>query len=376
MFNKELIQFYIYRAITGISLSLITLFVPIYLYQLGFSLGKIILFFFFIALYFFVLILFTPIVVTKFGIRHSMLFSVSPLILYYLGLNYIQTYPILFFILPFFIALSDSLLWIGYHIYFLKYSKKDERGKQLSLNYIITLLTSVLGPLFGALLITILGYGLTYTIGAGLVFLSIIPLFLSKEFKRKPNFSHKDLFNYLLNKKNVNLNLSFVGYSVDSEINRVLWPIFIFIILQGVLHVGFIVSLTTFVSIVIIFIMGRLTDIKNKKSLIKIGAILNSLAWFFRIFVNTKLKIFLVDTFKTSSFYILRIPWEPYAYDLSKRRNYFEYFVAREMVFKGVRLIVFPLVILIFYLLPIKTAFISIFVISGLVSLLYTKIKG
>ena len=180
MLNKELNQFYIYKVIISISLSLISFFIPIYFYQLGFSLSKIIFFFFLISLYFFIFTLFTPRIITKFGIRHTILFSMLPLVIYFLSLNYINSYPILFFISPFFIALNESLLWVWYHIYFFKYSNEKSRGKQLSFNYIIIILTSLIGPLFGALLITNLGYVFTYTIGALLAFFSVIPLFFSR----------------------------------------------------------------------------------------------------------------------------------------------------------------------------------------------------
>ena len=376
MLNKELNQFYIYKVIISISLSLISFFIPIYFYQLGFSLSKIIFFFFLISLYFFIFTLFTPRIITKFGIRHTILFSMLPLVIYFLSLNYINSYPILFFISPFFIALNESLLWVGYHIYFLKYSNEKSRGKQLSFNYIIIILTSLIGPLFGALLITNLGYVFTYTIGALLAFFSVIPLFFSREFKAKLNFNYKDLFKYFFNKKNFNSNISFIGYSIESEIDRILWPIFIFIILKEILQVGFIVFLTTFVSLVIVFFMGKLTDLKNKISLIKIGSIFVSISWFLRIFVNTKLKILFIDTFRISSNYALKIPWETYAYNISKKRKYFEYFVARELIFKGTRIVVLPLFILIFYLFSLKIAFVLVFITSGFASLLYAKIKA
>ena len=76
--GRELNELYISRAIMAFALSLISLFVPIYFYQLGFSISKILLFFFLIALYFFVLTLFTPKIIAKVGIRHSILFSIPP----------------------------------------------------------------------------------------------------------------------------------------------------------------------------------------------------------------------------------------------------------------------------------------------------------
>lgn len=236
-------------------------------------------------------------------------------------------------------------------------------------------LISILGPLIGAILITNFGYGLLYVIGSGLAFISMIPLLLSKEFTIKLDFNYKDLFKCLFDKKNANFNLSFVGFSIESQINYVLWPVFIFIILSGVFEVGLIVSLTTFFSVMIILIMGKLTDTKNKRNLIKVGTILTSISWFLRTFVNTKFKIFVVDTFKKFSSNILFIPWDAYNYDIARKRNYFEYFVARQLVFKGVRVIVFPFIILMFYLLPLKTTFILTFIIAGLFSLLYKKIK-
>jgi len=373
--NRNLECLYSFRALMNLATSLISIFVPIYFYQIGFPIEKIILFFLLIAFYFFILNLFIHKIISNFGVKYSILLSIPFTVIYYLGVGYIEIYPFLFFILPLLTSLSEALLWVAYDLYFLKFSKEEFRGRQISYIYVVNIVTSIVGPLVGSLLIFNFGYNIVYFIVAGLALSSVFPLLIAGEFKDKYSFNYKNLLNFLLNRKNLGTNLSFLAYSVEFQIDILLWPVFIIMILKSVVDVGLLTSLTAFVSLIIVLIVGRLTDIKNKNYLIKIGSILTSFFWFLRIFVDTRIKIFFVDTFKKFSYNILLIPWEAHTYDIANKKNYLEYFIARQLIFKGGRIIILPLLILVFTLFNIKTAFIISFIISGFISLLYTKIK-
>ena len=375
LLNRNLKCLYSFRALMNIATSLISIFIPIYFYQIGFPIEKIILFFLLVSFCFFILTLFIHKIILNFGVKYSILLSIPFTIMYYLGVGYIEIYPFLFFVLPILASLGGAPLWVAYDLYFLKSSKEKFRGRQISYIYVVNLVTSIAGPLIGSLLIFKFGYNTVYFIVAGLALFSAFPLLLAGEFKERYNFNYKNLLNFLFNKKNLGTNLSFLAYSVEFQIDLILWPIFIIMILKSVLDVGLLTSLTALVSLIIILIVGRLTDIKNKNYLIKIGSILTSFFWFLRIFVDTKIKIFFVDTFKKFSYNILLIPWEANTYNLANKKNYIEYFIARQLIFKGGRIIILPLLILVFTLFNIKTAFIISFLISGFVSLLYTKIK-
>ena len=126
LINKEMNLFYISIFLYGIANSLIGLFVPIYLYQNQFSLYKIIIFFTLVSVFFLTFSITGAKVVSKIGIKHSMLLSTPFLAIYYLGLNFFVEE--MFYILPLFLAISMIFYNYGYHLNYIKHSNQKRLG--------------------------------------------------------------------------------------------------------------------------------------------------------------------------------------------------------------------------------------------------------
>ena len=98
--KKELNQFYSSMFIMTFAESLINIFVPIYLYKLGYPIYLVLFFYFLVSLYFILLAFPGAKIVSKIGEKHAILYSTPLAIFYYLGLIYIDKSVALFFILP------------------------------------------------------------------------------------------------------------------------------------------------------------------------------------------------------------------------------------------------------------------------------------
>ena len=66
---------------------------------------------------------------------------------------------------------------------------------------------------------------------------------------------------------------------------------------------------------------------------------------------------------------ILHLPWAAHSYDIAKRTNYFEFIVSREIIYNFVRVLIFPILMLIFWLNI--NPFIISFVLASLFSIGY-----
>ncbi len=348
--NKEMNLFYLAIGIMNFAQSLISLFVPIYLFNLGYSIPQII--FYFILTSFVSVVLSYPgaKVVSKIGIKHSILLSVPFLIIYYLGLRSIGTYPILFILLPIIISFRTPLYNFSYHLNFMAHSNRRKRGRQISFIMGIVLLIQVLAPLFGGLIATYYGFSVLYILGSVLLLFGTIPLFLTKENYKKINFTFKGLWKEIFSKRERGVLISFTSYAIESWIGRIIWPIFLITILVTVSKTGFIYSISILISLIVLFFIGRFTDKHKKEKLLKIGTLLFSLAWFLRIFAITPIKIFFIDSFRNIAQRFIRVPWEVKTYEIASRRGMFKFIVAREVIFNSVRVILMPLVILVFYI--------------------------
>jgi MFS family permease len=371
--NKEMNEFYATYGIFNFSLELISLFVPIYFYKLGYSLPWILFYYFLISLSFVIFSFTGARIVSKFGIKYSMLTTVPILIVYFIGLRFVPHLPLLFFILPFLASFKMILFNYSFHLNFLQHSDKKNRGKEEAALQASALFASFLAPFLGGIIIKLAGFPVLFTTGSLVLFFAFIPLFMSKEKFEPISFEKKNLIKDLFKKENLPCSLSFAGYAIESWIGAIIWPLFLFLILFNTESVGVVMSLTTILTFLIFYIIGKETDKRDKKRLLRAGTILYFIGWIGRLFVNSFVSILFIDTYANLTQKVLQVPWSAYSYDIAAKRNYFKFIVQREITFNLTRIMALPLLMLIF-LLNWHTFAIS-FALAAFASLLYVTLN-
>jgi len=371
--NKDINELYASMAIFNFGVSLISLYVPIFMYQRGFTISNILMFFVIAAVYYVLFSIPSAKISSRFGVKHTMLASLPLLIVYYLCLNYLVPGSVLFFILPA-IASGHSVLFnIAYHLNFIEHADRDKTARQMTFITMFSSFSQFASPFVGALLIINYGFGGGFAIGSAIILVSMFPLFFSKDVHEPMSFSIKDIWHYTTSKKHIPMNLSFLGYAVASIIGRLIWPVFLIVILGTVKMVGGIVSLTTFFTLISMYFVAKLADKWDKEKLIKIGTIMHFFGWVFRIFVYSPFSVFSVDTYKNISLNIVQIPWCAKFYEIARKKNYFEFIVAREIMFNVSRILILPLLVLL--IKYVGYGFQVSFIVAALFSLLYMCIK-
>ncbi|MBR9683533.1 MFS transporter, partial [Candidatus Woesearchaeota archaeon] len=130
--KKEMTEIYISIAIRAFAFSLLSLFVPLYLYsELGYSLNATLGFFLVYSVVFAVM---TPIaakIMARIGVKHTMLLSVPMYITYFMLLYGLKSYPIPLYLVSVFFGLGHALFWIAFHIEFTKFSDGHRRGEEV-----------------------------------------------------------------------------------------------------------------------------------------------------------------------------------------------------------------------------------------------------
>ncbi|MBT5021560.1 MFS transporter [Candidatus Woesearchaeota archaeon] len=348
--NKELNEFYLSIAIRTFGESLISIFIPIFLYQLGYPIYSIILFYIINAAGFLAFSYPGAKLVSKIGVKHSLLWSTPFFIVYYLGLRFVETHGWLFYVLPLILSMARVLYNYGYHLNFITHSERKERGEEISFIGIITTLMSLIAPLIGGLIAAYYGFTVLYLIGAGILLLAMTPLFWTKDKHEPIDFGIKDLYCESISKKEIGNIISFTGYAMESIIGRIIWPIFLIIILITVQKTGLVVMISMLISVVVFYFAGRITDKYSKLKILKFGTILYFFAWVGRIFANSAFMVLVIDSYKNISEKIVHVPWSAQTYDLAIREGYFKFIVWREIVFNLSRIILMPIILLIFYI--------------------------
>ena len=121
------------------------------------------------------------------------------------------------------------------------------------------------------------------------------------------------------------------------------------------------------------YLIGKITDKFNKSRLLKIATGFYVMAWLGRLLANATLKIFLIDSYKNLSEKFLEVPWSTISYDLASQENPYLFIVVREIVYNLARVIVLPLIILIFYIN--FHPFLISFALAAGCSLLYPRVS-
>ncbi len=366
--NKEINHFYIAIFLIFFGECLINIFVPIYLFNLGYEIYQILFFYFLVSFYFLFLAYPAAKIISRIGEKHSMLYSGLFLILYYVGLNFINLNKIFFFVLPFLLALRTVFFNFGYHLNYINHSDRKKRGRELAFVGILVLIVSILAPFAGGLLAN-LNFTIAFLVSSLFIFCGTIPLFLSKDKFEKIDFDWKKLWDIIFSKKNIGNFISFSGYAIESIIGVILWPIFLILLVGSINKTGLLISVSMLASFVAFYFIGKLTDKVNKIKLLKIGTWLYFVAWIGRIFSNSILRIIFIDSYKNLTGKIVDLPWSAQGYDLAKRHYYFSFIVSREMIFNFSRILVLPILIFIFWIdfYP----FIISFLIASIASLGY-----
>ncbi len=326
-FKKELYQVYLSSALRSFAISLIGLFVPLYVHvELGYTLKETLVYFVFYSLLFAV---FTPMAAAfsaKFGAKHSILLSV-PFHLVYISLLYAaQRFLVSLWLMALFVSLAMAFYWFGMNVIIYHATDHKHRGEEVGKRAGLSILATMIGPLLGGIMITKTGFGALFIFAAAVLFSSAIILFISPEQKQDFHFSFKSV----MNKKHWRDSLFFVSQGSWVSVEGIVWPLFIFSILGSYIYLGMVGSVLAAVSSILVFLVGKYSDHVRKRKIIKLIVPFESLSWIVRLLVATVNQVFAITIFGAIVFGIWQSPLRALELDKAKE-NPAGYFVSREI---------------------------------------------
>lgn len=370
---SELKRFNLSVFIKIVGRSLIGVFVPIFLYQNGFSIIDILLFQAIISLSFIILAPYGAKLISKIGEKHAMLLASPFEIAFFLLMPLVPQYSWLFYLLPVFFGIEMILYNISYHLVFTKNSHEKNRGSEVANIGMLVVLAGIISPYIGGIIASS-NFSLLFAISAGLILVSSIPLLVTKDSREQITFSIKNLWSNIFKKSEINTTLSFASYGIEQIIHVIIWPIIIISLVGSLGKTGLIVSVSAVLSLITYKIIGHFTDEHSKSKMITIGTYLHSAAWFMRLFVYNFYTIIAVDSYKNIVQKILHVPWAAKYYELSLETDVFEFIVRKEMIFHLARTFIYIVLIVVFWI-NYKPFTITI-LIAGITSLGYKYINA
>jgi MFS family permease len=283
---SELSEMYLAVFLRTIALSMVGIFIPLYLLKSGYRLPDVLLFY--TLFYGFGILNDVGVahLIARFGPKHVMRISFLLQVVFSLLLINLHNLPYAVFILSLVASISSTMYFLPYHIDFSKIKHPKHGGKELGFLQVMERVASIIGPLGGGLLATFVSPQAAFWAAAVAMFIATIILMLTPE----PVQTHQKLrFKGLKIKNEWRDYFSFTALCVENTTSILLWPIYLAAVVftgDAYVKIGGIASLSVFVAVVVAVPLGRLLDNQKGRLMIKYGTVANSFVHLGRLFVN------------------------------------------------------------------------------------------
>lgn len=341
--TKKLSELYTFIVLRSLAISMIGIFIPIYLIkELNYSLLQVLVFYVYLFIFFGLV---TPIcadLASKIGFKHLMLISLFPQLLFYYLLNQLGNVKTPLYILALIVGIAEGLFWLSFHLNFIFSTDKKHRGEEIGLWYILATVIAIIGPFLGGLILTLYNFHVLFMIVTTLLIISMIPLLYSKDIYKTSPLNWEKILEYSTGKDAI----KYMAYGIRSLTAVIFWPIFIFFSLYGYLSTGFVISFSSFVMVFVIWSIARLSDKINKDILIKLGSLFEGIIWLVKLVVRGFTQILSISVLGSIAYSMIDIPFSAQVYNKATKTKPVEYLIFREFFLTLGRLICLFIVIM------------------------------
>lgn len=325
--KKNLYELYLNQILRQIAFSLIGIFIPIYLFSLGFSLITAM---FYMVIYWIsvgAFSLFSAFISPKFGLKYTISITTLFYVLYFLLIMFIKpTTPVeIIYLIGIMGGFTQALYWIPLHSEFIKNSHRIHEGKEAGTFIALPTIVGIFIPLIGGVILKVLGFDILSILVIVIILLSGVPLLFGKDYKGF-NFHKKDV-KLMVSK----LSAPYFLFGSASMFSRLIWPFFIYTTLTDFVIVGGSATINGMGVVLLTIIAGRLSDKISKHKMIKLGAILYSLVWIGRIFATSQIDIMILSFLSGIFFTLMNVPLYVDFCNYAKKRNILGSAMSREV---------------------------------------------
>lgn len=327
---RELKELYASTAILTFAAAAIAVFEPIYFITIGFTLPDVLIFYGVVYVLYFLLLPFGGKFARSRGYEHGILYSSPFLILYYLSLFAIPYSKLFLGVAVLAFVVQKILYWPSFHADMARFGSVEARGREVGNIELLLSIVAVAAPALGGLIISTLGFKVLFAFVSALILLSNVPLLLTPEKFTPVPFSYREAWKDLIKPENRKDVIGRFGYA-EQLITAVVWPIFIFSVIPKFNQLGFIVSVTVFLTSVVMIIMGRLTDTRDRNKLMRVGIVFTFLSYPSRLAFSGFFGVLFNNTFYSISRSIFGIPYIASIYDKAKSGSVMRTLIYHEM---------------------------------------------
>ena len=293
---SEIAELYASRMLRMLALNIASSFMSIFLYQQGYSITFIALFWACFFLYKTIIAIPVSAIAARFGPKHGILISNLLFIPSMIAFALVPQYgEWLLAIVILFQGTSSALYSVSYGIDFSKIKSVEHAGKEIAYMNIVEKVTTGLSPLIGGIIAFLMGPQVVMVIAALLFTFAAIPLLRTSE-QEQPN-QKLDFrgFPWHLVRSNV---AAHIGTGFDVFTSGTVWSLFTAVFIIGVAKNnevyaanGALLSVVLFAALGASYAYGRLIDRKRGRELLIFASIANAITHLLRAFTNSPIGV-------------------------------------------------------------------------------------
>lgn len=372
--KQEIRELMLATMVVDFAAATVMLFEPIYLWNLGFSLQAILLYWAMVYGAYSILMPLGAKFASRFGYEHSILVGTVWLIVYFIALYSIQRFPTMIYATPILYAIQKTFYWPAFNADFAQYVGRKIEGRLVSTMQILTSLVAIAGPLFGSMIVEAFGFGWFFVCMGSVMILSNWVTLRTREKHTPESYEYAYTWKRFFTAKGLRQSLAYIGFG-EELIMLGVWPVFIFVMVKDVFSTGVVASFATLITVMLLYSVGRATDAKNKTNVLRLGVVMYAISWVARSFVSTGLQAFLGDSFGRFSKSVVHVPLMAITYDNAKNHTIMHTMMFFEGGLALGKFIAACLGLLIVSLLPQELGFQAIFFLAGGMTMLYALLQ-
>lgn len=264
--------------------SVIAIFIPILLLELDYTVREVILYYFIYHIFDVPLNVVARWFVTKMGARKTIILGTIFSIIFFIILYNLQPnhWPLLI-LLSLAAALYDSMYWVAHIYFFMESSKKRHSAKKdTSILFVVRKFAGIFAPAFGAVLLLAVSERALIAVSGIILFLSIVPLFFMKSVHDRPKKKPLKMKAFFAKTKTLREYVTYGLYSLHADVENVIWPMFIYIVLQNIESVALVPIIVSLTAIIFAYLAGKMKQ-KYSLRLVGAGAALIGFIWLLRL---------------------------------------------------------------------------------------------
>jgi len=279
-YRRPLNSLYLTTSILHFGLSMIGIFVPIYIFQLTGNFYYLPAFYGVLSLTAIFSLLAAPTFLLRLGAGRSVLLANVFRILNLLLLLLAARNPLLILPAAIFEGLTIPTFWVTYHSVFLASGKDGEFGRKIAWMGVFVSVVSALAPFFGGLVVATFGFPVLYGLGMLLILLSSIPILWVGDHLGFRFVGAKQILAETFSRPWRPVLTGFLGIRLENVIAALFWPLFLFGVVKSFTNLGAVTSVFAVVEVALMVVAGRVVDSLGSRRVFKAGALFLAPFWF------------------------------------------------------------------------------------------------